>query len=361
MPFQLEARLGLDQRSFAAGLAQARGKFAQFASGVKGQIAGAFGATAITASIKKTAEYAGVISDLSKSTGVPTKQLQEFEFAARQSGAALEDVVRGLRGLSKARADALGGNEGKLAVFGDLGVDKAALEAQSLEETFLQIARTIKGTDFGAGEIALLEEALGRGAMELIPAFRDGFDETVAEADRLGIAIHDNILKQLDAAGDKLDALAAQMRGPLAQAAGGVLSLFNGIVAHIFRGWTLLGSIGTIGKAVLNRDWTLLETAIEATKDDLKNFVTFTDPEGTTATPGERTTARPTGTARTARTGARVMGGRSGFDAFTSDSMARIGAFGMNDAFKGLIIQERIAIAVEATARNTETLGRGEE
>lgn len=244
MGFEIFGKLGLDTSDFTAGFRRASketesfqmtmGKqLGGFAALVKSQLAGAFTGIGLIAATKQVVDYGGRIADMSKRVEVGTDAIQEFEHAARLSGASLEDVGAAFRGLARARNDALDGDDGKLTAFSNFGLDKAALQAQSLEQIFRRIAQTFGTTDFGADELALIMEVLGRSGDSLLPAFKNGFMEAADEARNLGLVINGEVIDALDKAGDEWETLVKRMREPFAEflsfATKGVTALADGI------------------------------------------------------------------------------------------------------------------------------------
>lgn len=227
----LTAKLGMDGTQFQQGLTKAGAQMRQFAGSLKSQLGGVFGAVAISTAMREVVKYGGAIADLAKKVGVSTDALQEFEFAGKAAGASLDDIGNALRGLAKARDDALGGNAEKLAAFGSLGIGKDALKNQSLETTFKQVASAFQRIDFGADELALVEKVLGRTGGVLIPVFKDGLEQAGENARKLGIIISQDVVQSLDEAGDAMDRLAARSRKPVAQMTAN-LANFAGKLVH---------------------------------------------------------------------------------------------------------------------------------
>src|SRR5688500_11295850 len=110
----LKAVLSLNGSGFALGLKRAESQSKQFAKEIKGEFAKAFGTAAVVAYAKRMMDLAGTITEASDRTGVSTKALQEWAYAARQSGSSIEAVTRYLEHLAQAREKALGGDQDTL-------------------------------------------------------------------------------------------------------------------------------------------------------------------------------------------------------------------------------------------------------
>jgi hypothetical protein len=218
---KLVGELGLDSTGFNRGLASAESRAQKFSGGLRSALGGAFSIAAITAFAKSTIDAVSKIADMSKELNVSSESLQEMEYAAKLSGSSVDAIATAFRGLSKARAEALkdpNSNAGQ--VFKAMGIGAAELQSNSIEKTFRRIADVVKTTDFGANEIAMIAEVLGRSGQELIPVFRNGLSEAGDEARKLGIIMKDDVVQQIDAAGDSIDRLIKRLRVPMASAIG---------------------------------------------------------------------------------------------------------------------------------------------
>lgn len=213
------AKLGLDKTGFDSSLTQAGKQVNRFGSDLKGAIAGAFSVAVITAFAKRTIEAASRISDLAKQLGVSSEAMQEFDFAAKQSGASIDDIATSFKGLARARDEALGDSGSKAAgAFRAMGISQQELAASNIEQIFRRIAGVFKTTDFGAQQLVLVQELLGKSGTTLLPMFKDGLTEAGEEARKLGLIIEDEIVSKLDDAGDKVDSLIARSTRPMAHA-----------------------------------------------------------------------------------------------------------------------------------------------
>ena len=213
--FELNAKLSADGTHFFNTMQRAKATGESFAATLKNHVAGAFSTAAILTAAKAMIKYGGDVADTAKKLGISTTALQEFEYAAKQNGATLDDVAAGFRGLAKARDDALAGDKGKMNTFAAFGVDEAMLKAGHLEQIFHRIAETVRTTDFGASQLPMVEDVLGRAGGTLIPMMVAGLAEAVEEARKLGVVLGEDVIQSLDEAGDAVDKLTARLRGPL--------------------------------------------------------------------------------------------------------------------------------------------------
>lgn len=215
----LEAVLGLNKTGFDAGISSAEKQVRKFGEGMKSTLSNFLTTGAIISFVKNLIDSTSRLNDLSSKIGVNSEALQQFAYAAKQTGANIEDVATAFRFLSKARAEALQNPNGEHGqVFGAMGIDAAELRAKNLETLFRKIAETVRTTDFGASEMAMVEKILGRGAGELIPMFKQGLEDLATEARKVGAVMNDDIVMAIDDIGDSIQSLTDALKTTLAPA-----------------------------------------------------------------------------------------------------------------------------------------------
>jgi hypothetical protein len=220
----LIARLSLNASGFESGLKRSQSLATRWSrdvsSNVKGQLAAAFGAGAVLAATKNAIDYAGKINDISSSLGVGTDALQEFDFAATQNGAHLEDFVGVMRKLAIARQNAIDKPEGDLAEdFHKLGVSIDDLKSKRLEDLVKQIGTAFKDARDPQQLLDAGLATMGRGALSVLPAMRNGLDEAAESAHNLGLVISESAIEKLDELGDRFDVMKGKMRSALGEGA----------------------------------------------------------------------------------------------------------------------------------------------
>lgn len=228
MGLSLFAILGLDRSGYSQGLKGAKQDAQQWEKAMQGvtkQVSGhlgsIFGIGAAVNFTKELIEWGSNIYDSALKLNISTEAMQELEYAAKQTGASIENIAKGFKGLSMARETALGGGEAgaeKLAAFAKFGVSEDQLRNNPIEETFKQIAAFVQNNDLGQDELAVVTHLLGKSGMELLPAFRDGLADLMEEAKNLGLVLPSETIEQLDTAGDKISQLALGMKVALAPA-----------------------------------------------------------------------------------------------------------------------------------------------
>lgn len=108
----LVAKLGLDKTGFEQGLNSASKRVSSFGSGLKTALAGAFSIAAIGAFLRSLDQTIGRIKDLSEQFSVTTDEVQNVDFALKQSGLAFEDLGQAMAKMGQARREAVEGGPG---------------------------------------------------------------------------------------------------------------------------------------------------------------------------------------------------------------------------------------------------------
>ncbi len=238
--------LGLDGRSFAGNLNKAQvlartaGKNISDALGSR--LAGLLGTAAMAKLTHDTIQYASKINDLSQRLGVGTEKLQEFGFAAQQNGSNLDAFATFIERVNVSREAALEGNEKAIESFKELGVTIDDLKGKRVQELTNQIANKVKDADIQK-IIAPLREIGGRGAGELVAAFKAGLEDAGDAARESGVVMSQETIEQLDAIGDRFDLIGLQLKTTLAPALVTVADSIQAFIDHIRRIGAVLGAL----------------------------------------------------------------------------------------------------------------------
>jgi hypothetical protein len=179
-----------------AGDKASKGFVSKLSSGLS-SVQGVLGALGIGLSIggvehaiQSVVEYGTKIEDLSRRYGVASETLQKFGNAAELNGSSIEGVAKAFRFLEVSQAKALGGSEGHIKAFQDLGVSMQDLQTLRPDAIMLKIGES----SLNAADTVKI---LGKTALELRPTLAGLADGTI----EFGKAISDldtERLKQLD-------------------------------------------------------------------------------------------------------------------------------------------------------------------
>lgn len=211
----LKAVLGLNASGFFIGMKQAQSAAKQISSEIKSQFANAFGTAAVLAFSKRIIDTADNIVDLSDRLDVSTKTLQEWGYAARKNSSDIQSVTRFFEALASSRDKALNGDDSALKAFERLGVSASQLRNSRLEDIGKIIANSVKGSD-AQSLITSLKEVGGKGATELVTAFKSGLDDAAEAAHRAGQIMNEETLVALKGLKEQAAELAETFTGPVA-------------------------------------------------------------------------------------------------------------------------------------------------
>lgn len=164
----------------------------------------AFTAVAVAAGSAYAAAQAKVsevadIGDLSERLGISTKELQEFQFAAFETGSSVDTMNRALGELTKRVGEAQNG-QGALKDVTDqykISLFDARGRALSTAEIYMKLADAAQSASSPQERLRIATAAFGGTAEELIPLLSrgaDGMNEMSAEAQRLGVVIDQNLI-----------------------------------------------------------------------------------------------------------------------------------------------------------------------
>ncbi len=199
-------RVEANRSRLASGLAAAQKQLQSFAAGAaKIGAVGLGGAAAVlaplTAAVKQFADTGSQLDDMSQRTGASVEALSGLGYAAKMSGAELEDVEKGLRTMQKGLA---AGDEG----FGELGISIEKLKGFAPEDQMRMIADEIAKIENPADRAAASMGIFGKSGANLLPMLQQGakgIDMLVAEADALGVVMSGEDANAAAVLGDSID------------------------------------------------------------------------------------------------------------------------------------------------------------
>tara|TARA_R110002049_G_scaffold47902_1_gene138359 strand:- start:50803 stop:52680 length:1878 start_codon:yes stop_codon:yes gene_type:complete len=142
-----------------------------------------------TVATKLFASTGDALDKMSKRVGVPVESLSELSFAAEQSGASLDDLERGLFGLSRSMFDLRNGSKTAADSFREIGINAADLEGLSVESAMNKVADGIASITDESNRGAVAQRIFGRAGRQLLPLFGEtvgGMQKLRNEAKELG-------------------------------------------------------------------------------------------------------------------------------------------------------------------------------
>lgn len=198
----------------------------------------------VGAAVSAATQLGSKITDLAAKTGLSTDAVQEFGFAAEQTGSSMEAVAQSTVILQKNIA---GGSK----VFQQLGLDLANLRSLSPEQQFLAVADAIRKIDDPAKQAQAALQAFGRSGAELLPAIRQGFGDLAAEARNLGLVLDKDAVAAGDRFGDSMDKAGKAWQNLKAQVGGKIIGTLQlDVVLNLLS--EVVGASGNVPGGLLN-------------------------------------------------------------------------------------------------------------
>jgi hypothetical protein len=169
--------------------------------------------------IRNAVSAADRIAEMAQRIGISTDALQELSHAANLSGASIEDLENGLRFLNKNLGEAQAGSKAVAEAFRRIGVDPAQFRDAgaaigAVADGILTLGNEAQRTE---ARLALF----GRGGNQLAILLNEGsagIAKFREEAQRLGLVIDREMLKQAQKLADDFDRLSAVIKTNLTRA-----------------------------------------------------------------------------------------------------------------------------------------------
>ena len=195
-----------DFEKFTANVAQRSMQIGKRMLGVGTAIGGA-----MFASAKGVAAYGDKIVDASQKTGLGIVDLQKFAYAAERNNVSFESFTGNITKLNKNIIDLQATGKKGSNVFRDLGI-----RTGNLNDTLIDTAKIFARVPDGAAKSALAMELFGKSGAEMIPflnAGEEGIARLIQEAERMGVVLSEDAIKQADNFDTALGNLKNTLRG----------------------------------------------------------------------------------------------------------------------------------------------------
>lgn len=170
--------------------------------------------------INKQIEAASAVVDTADNIGVTTKTLQEYTYAARLSSIGTDQLQNSLKTFATAVGQAHAGT-GKLYTFlkeSNPVLLQQVMSAKSVDEALNDVFNTMGRLGSQTDRLALTSAAFGKKNLEMVNLVKDGvpaFEALRQKANDLGIVIRDDLLRNAEAAGDKIETLSQVFKAQL--------------------------------------------------------------------------------------------------------------------------------------------------
>lgn len=169
--------------------------------------------------------------DLAARTGISVEALQGFQTAANLTG--VQGLDKAVQKLTVSIGNAAA--TGKTEAFRQLGIDFAALQAQSPEDQFRTIAAAISQLPTEAERAAAAVKIFGKAGVELLPLFAENLAAVEDRAKRLGIVLSEDQVSAVQDMNDALDLASMAFDGIIGQVTANLAPVVSGIVEEFLQ------------------------------------------------------------------------------------------------------------------------------
>jgi hypothetical protein len=223
----VKGRTSLDGSGWAAGLRKmetgTKASAGRMAASMAGMVGGLFAVSALRSATMRMVQHADAIDKMAKRMESSTDTAQKFDFAASQNGATIEMVERSFMKTAQAMEGAEQGLATYIRAFEAFGISMQQIKTSTPEEIFLKIAESIEKAGGALDKAKSLQDIMGRGGRQLVPAFVSGFAATAASApDPIDV----DSIRRLAEFNDELDRLKREILPGAALAVKGLADVF---------------------------------------------------------------------------------------------------------------------------------------
>jgi hypothetical protein len=207
--------------------------FSRMGAALKGFAIGAIGGLGIENIVRvitQTVNAAADLGDTADKIGITAEQLQQLGFAAKQSGADMESLQKGLVLFSKNVGQAVQGQGDLLELFELNGVALKDSEGKlrPINDLLMDFANLVRGAKNPTEALAVATTGMGKAGAELVTTLANGSDglaQLGQQAALTGNVIEESLIRRAQVMDDKFDSFTD---GALTRFKSGLLS---GVVA----------------------------------------------------------------------------------------------------------------------------------
>jgi len=209
--------LGTKDSALVAGLRRAQARLRAFADSLVGLGTRLLGVGALltapfAAAVRLFTTTGSRLLDLSHKTGVSVEALQEFGYAAEQTGSSIEDVDVAIGKMQKLVAGIDPESKKAKIALAALGFEVDQLAGLSPEEQFRKLAAGIAAIENPSHASAVAQEVFGRSSRGLLQMMRE-LPALAKDWQALGVGITREDAERADRLGDRLHDLKAAATG----------------------------------------------------------------------------------------------------------------------------------------------------
>jgi len=260
----LRVSLSAETSAFEAGMKRSQRQAANTAKSIQGSfsglkgvlgagLAGFIGALSVGALLrasKAALDYAGSLAEVAQQVGVTARDLQVLRFAGGQVGISTEQMDKALQKFTKSLGDARNGSAEAIKTFKALGFTDQDIKRLDAHEALLKTADGLEKVGDRASRASPEVRLFGKAGQQLDTLLSQGsrgINELADAAEKLGIVLSDEQIRNADRTADKIEALktvlSANIASAVADNAEGIFTLVNAlaqlvsIIPKAIQGW----------------------------------------------------------------------------------------------------------------------------
>jgi hypothetical protein len=224
-------KIGLDDSGFHAGMSRVQRSVLKVNKAL-GLIGAGISVGVLTGLTRSVLDLADNISTASGTIGVSTDFLQEFQYAAEQSGVATDKATLGLQRFARRLAQAQEGGGELLPTLNQLGVAMfdSAGQARKTEDVLADFADAIASIEDPQAQLLAGFKAFDSEGAALINVLRggaQGMAELRQQAHEAGVVLESDLIKDLDVSDKMLKRLMRQGKITFARLASDAIRAFK--------------------------------------------------------------------------------------------------------------------------------------
>jgi hypothetical protein len=245
----LKVTLSTDSAAYQKGMKDAMQTGKDFESSLKkiGAAAGAYlSFSAVKGGVETLITSLRTIGEAAERVGMEKniKEFQQLNYAARQSGAGVEQLETGFKKMLDTIGGALNGDGAAKSKINGIGVAVADLKGKNPAQQFDIIAAAIRGIQDPALRTSALIDIFGKSGTSLAPMIQD-LDALKNEAIAVGVVIDEKLIAAAKRAEDQMDALGMVLMATAANA--GLVEYLKEVAEGLNAVATNANKIGAIG------------------------------------------------------------------------------------------------------------------
>ncbi len=212
MGLDLKGTVSLDGSGFEAGLKGIERGAERVGETLKGLALASLGVYGIEQAISKTIETATKFDELAQRLGISLQAIQEFGYAAKQSGSDIDALTNFIEKLNTSRIDPK-----KFGSFEKFGITQPDLANLPVEDLVMKISANVQKRN-PQEFVGSLRDIGGKGAGQMINMLTDDLGELREAAHKAGAVMKDEDIIALKFLKDEMETLADVMVAQLAPA-----------------------------------------------------------------------------------------------------------------------------------------------